>query len=395
MKRYKDVLLVARPDQSVDIYNALRRDGRLAYLYITFKLFPKWLSRIIRNKKLRYISGSYKISYMTTLVNTLKYNLRLKCFANSNENFWIERLVAKTTKHNQFKVMHYWPKYCHGDIIKKIKSTGTFTIADIHMPNPNYVIDMMKGVYEKYGITADNTFLAKYSEEIKEHLANEDNVMVPSSYVVETMKMTFPDKNYFVVPYGITVSSQYKRKSDITDASMVKNFVYAGKISLEKGCDVLLEWFLQNSKYNIHLYGEIAHNQVRIFEKYKNVSNIIFHGVCPKSILQQELLRYDAGIHLSRFDAYSLAVGEIIGSGLPVIVSDATGIKDDVLKHGFGLVTSLDMNEISEKIRLFVMPESYNRFIKNIDDYINSRNETFGEQTVSFYKSVIEKNDKC
>lgn len=395
MKRTKDILLVARPDQSVDIYDALQRDNQLSYLYITFKLFPKWLSRIIKNNKLRCISGSYKISYMTTLINTLKFNFRLKSFANCNENFWIERLVAKATKKNQFKVMHYWPKYCNGDIITKIKSTGTFTIADIHMPNPNYVIDMMKGVYEKYGIETDNTFLAKYSEEIKAHLANEDNVMVPSSYVVETMKTTFPDKNYFIVPYGITISSQYKRKSDITDAGKVKDFVYAGKISIEKGCDVLLEWFLHNSKYNIHLYGEIAHNQVSIFEKYKNVSNIIFHGVYPKSILQQELLRYDAGIHLSRFDAYSLAVSEIIGSGLPVIVSDMTGIKDDVIKYGFGLVTSLDINEISGKIGLFVKPESYNRYTKNIDDYINSRNETFGEQTVSFYKTIIDKNDKC
>lgn len=392
LKNKIDILLIARPDQSLDIYNSLIRDKQLSCLYITFKLFPKWIFKLFHFKKLRTIEGrNYKISYMTTFLNLLKFNFGIKCLSNCNENYWIEKITRKIINKNQIKIVHYWPKYCHGNIITTIKSKGIFTIADIHMPNPIYIIDKMKNVYKKYGIETNNTFLAKYVEEIKSHLENENNVMVPSTFVVETMKYSFPDKNYYVVPYGITVYPKYRKKRYILNNSEIKNFVYAGQISIEKGCDILLDWFSANPDYIIHLYGLINNHQQWIFEKYSSKSNIIFHGTCPKSILQDELVQYDIGIHLSRFDAYSISVGEMIGCGLPVIVSEQTGIKDEVIKYGFGIVTPLSFLDISKQIKVVLSPEIYNQCIKNIDDYIKSNYKDFGHRMEMFYKSIILK----
>lgn len=40
-----DILLVARPDHSLNIYHALNKDTNLTFKYIVFKVFPKWVKK--------------------------------------------------------------------------------------------------------------------------------------------------------------------------------------------------------------------------------------------------------------------------------------------------------------------------------------------------------------
>lgn len=130
--------------------------------------------------------------------------------------------------------------------------------------------------------------------------------------------------------------------------------------------------------------------QEKIFEQYFSASNIYYHGTVSKEELRAEIVKCDVGIHLSRFDAYSLAVGEIIGCGLPVIVSDKTGIKDEVADKGFGLVTSLDIENIRMSIDTMIKLDFYERCIENIDRYILSNPKTFGEMMVNEYNKFLE-----
>jgi len=380
----KDVLVVARPDQSLKIYSALQRSD-LSFHYITFKVVPAWIKKIVPYSKL--VSISDNASYV--LWGSFKH-LAIRKFKWRFTKKWSDRRILNrkfefSLTHAQFKVIHIWPENCSLSRKLKDKTSGAFVIADIHMAHPSIIYEEMKPVYLKFGIDPRSTSLYNKIEDQKGYVEDFNNVLVPSSYVAETYKKLFPDKKYFVVPYGIS----FCKDNIKSRRSSIKDFVYAGAISLEKGCDLLLDYFASHPNLNIHLYGNVLAEQSFIFDKYNNHDNIIFHGHVAKSQLQKALKHYDVGIHLSRFDAYSLAVGEIIGAGLPVIVSDKTGNADDVVRYGFGLVTKLDEKSVNEAIETICSISKYKQYQDNIEAYIQQGAKDYGQMMIEFYHDAI------
>lgn len=386
MKKKLDVLLVARPDQSLSIYHALNKDTNLTYKFIVFKVFPKWVKKIVRLKKMVTLGKNVIICYKLSIINICKYYLQLKCAQNWDETTVLDKKAGKQLSKTDVKIIHYWPEFGNSEILKyKEKHLNVFTIADIHMPYPLIVFQEMIPVYEKYGIDPYKTELYTLSKEHKDLLNGENTILVPSKYVEDTYRRVYPNIKCYTLSYGITRSKYYTKKN-----GPVKNFVYAGRISLEKGSDLLLEYFANHAEVNLHIYGSIVNDQKHLFQKYTNLKNIIFHGHVPKVELQKELSQYDVGIHLSRFDAYSLAVGEMIGVGLPVIVSDKTGSKDDVEKYGWGVVTSLNYDDIEKNIKQLSDINNYKKYITSIYNYTNDQYLNYGDKVVAFYKDIIK-----
>lgn len=386
MKKKLDVLLVARPDHSLSIYHALNKDVNLTFKFIVFKVFPKWVKKIVRLKKMVTLGKNVIICYKLSIINICKYFLHLNFAQNWDETTVLDKRAGKLLSKTDVKLIHYWPEFGNSEILKyKDKYPNVFTIADIHMPYPSIVFQEMIPVYEKYGIDPYRTELYILSKEHKDLLNGEDTILVPSKYVEDTYRRVYPNIKCYTLSYGITRSNYYTKKN-----GPVKNFVYAGRISLEKGSDLLFEYFANHPEVNLHIYGSIVNEQKHLFQKYINLKNIIFHGHVPKVELQKELSQYDAGIHLSRFDAYSLAVGEMIGVGLPVIVSDKTGNKDDVEKFGWGVVTSLNSKDIERKIRQLTDINSYEKYIDSICNYVNNNHLNYGDKAVAFYKKILK-----
>ena len=143
--------------------------------------------------------------------------------------------------------------------------------------------------------------------------------------------------------------------------------------------------------YHIHLYGKQEELEKCMFAPYESYDNIHFHGSFPKDELQNEISKYDAGIHLSRYDAWSIAVGEIIGAGLPVVVSNQTGISELVAKEDFGEICELTIEDITNSITRLTTPERYNKCLVSIDDYIKSLPQSYGEKVVDFYRRFLDK----
>ncbi|NLD95307.1 MAG: glycosyltransferase [Fibrobacter sp.] len=381
-----NVVLVARPDQSLQIYNALLQQNALSFKYITFKVFPQWIKKLTKYRKMTTVSRDAICSWRLTIINICKFKFRFGFAQSWNETSFLGPILKKVLKRSEVSLIHYWPEYGNKEVLQYVKMHPSVkSFADVHMPHPKAIFESMKPVYSQYGIKPETTQLYAIAREQSDVLGDEINVLVPSLYVAETYKQIYPNKKYFIVSYGITVnihySKQYKEK--------ISNFVYAGRISLEKGSDLLLEYFSNHNEYTLHLFGGVLAGQESIFCKYQNYENIIFHGSVPKVELQNYLKKYDVGIHLSRFDAYSLAVGEMIGIGLPVIVSDHTGNMDDVLNEGFGEITDLTYCGINKAIKNIVDVNIYNKYIDNIDSYIHHKHQAYGTKMVSFYNSMI------
>jgi glycosyltransferase involved in cell wall biosynthesis len=192
-----------------------------------------------------------------------------------------------------------------------------------------------------------------------------------------------------VIPYGIPRWDDYKKKSRKIEREQIKHFVYAGQITYQKGCDLLMQYFVSNQDVELHLYGSVSQGQQQLFEKYKGVKNIHFHGTVPKQLMMKEMSQYDVGIHMSRFDAYSLSVAEMMAAGLPVLVSNNTGIYSQVEKIGAGLVVDLIVKDIEAKIDEIRQPNRYNSFVENLDRYLTSNHKTYEEEILDFYKIEI------
>lgn len=389
MKKNIDVLLIARPDHSIQIYKALCIQKKLSFYYITFKVVHAFVKYLFPYKKLQTVTKRCCIDIRATIIQVFKKTFNFK-FA---QNWQTDNMLSNTSKHflkkNNIKIVHYWPEYASKTMNEYIlKNTKTIVLADMYMPNPIAILNEMKPIYQKYGLDdGTNNWLYEYAEKMEERFASVKNIVVASTYVRDTMKLSFPDKNYIIVPYGITISPTYTKKRELKKS---KKFIYIGRVSIEKGCDILLSIFRRNPEYELHIYGGIWQQQRKIFEPYFSYGNIYYHGTVSKEDLRKEIVKCDVGIHLSRFDAYSLAVGEIIGCGVPVIVSETTGIKDEVRNNGFGLVTNLDFYEIEKSIEKMSDLKFYSQCIDNIDKYIKSNPKSFGEKMVDEYKKLLE-----
>lgn len=389
MKKNIDVLLIARPDHSIQIYKALCIQKKLSFYYITFKVVHAFVKYIFPYKKLQTVTKRCCIDIRATIIQVFKKTFNFKFAQNWQTDNMLSNTSKDFLKKNNIKIVHYWPEYASRTMNEYIlKNTKTIVLADMYMPNPIAILNEMKTIYQKYGLDdGTNNWLYEYAEKMEEHFASVKNIVVASTYVRDTMKLSFPDKNYIIVPYGITISPTYTKKRELKKS---KKFIYIGRVSIEKGCDILLSIFRRNPEYELHIYGGIWQQQRKIFEPYFSYGNIYYHGTVSKEDLRKEIVKCDVGIHLSRFDAYSLAVGEIIGCGVPVIVSETTGIKDEVRNNGFGLVTNLDFNEIENSIEKMSDLKFYSQCIDNIDKYIKSNPKSFGEKMVDEYKKLLE-----
>lgn len=388
--RNKDLLIIARPDHSYNIYKNLL-DSELDFTYMVFKLFPSWLNRFFSAKKLRPLFRNYSICWSMTIVNALHYNLRWNFLAKIHESNFYTPHIARYLKRYKPALIHYWPEYCCDYMRKyKVAHPEVKTMAEIVFLNEQYVLDEVGPCLESMGLGSNLDYIKKNSEIIKKVMEYETDFIVPSELAADTFRKYYPDKNYHVQTYGIPQSECYKKKHKITDADAVKSFVYAGTVSVEKGCDLICQWFSEHCDKEIHLYGHLHQKEHHIFEKYKTFSNIHFHGAVPKADLQDKLKMYDAGLHISRFDSYSLAVAEIIGCGLPVIVSNMTGICTDVQNNNLGIVTEVSQTSLDNAIKEFCNPGNYNQFIESIDDYFKKEHSSYGVRSLEIYSALLK-----
>ena len=387
-KKKIDVLLLARPDHSYTIYKGLLKSG-LEFVYCSFKLFPRWAGRFIKNPRIRYYDDCYsncKLLSVLHIYRTTFHKRWMEKYEKPLYEFHLKFLLP-CVKPN---VIHYWPNFCLNSIRKyKEKHPEVKTYAEVYYPCEHWVLDYIKPVLEQKGIDCKMENVEMHAQHLQEVMKFEKNFLVPSQFVADTYRQYYPDRNYIIIPYGIPRWEGYEKKEPKRDSEHIKRFVYAGQITVQKGCDLLMSYFEQHSEVELNLYGSVATDQTRLFEKYKGIANIIFHGTVPKSHMLKEMSKYDAGIHMSRFDAYSLSVGEMMGAGLPVLVSKNTGNFSQVEEIGAGLGVDLNGEDIAKQIAKMREPNTYNLMVENLDKYLCSEHKSYEEEIIQFYKSNL------
>ncbi len=125
------------------------------------------------------------------------------------------------------------------------------------------------------------------------------------------------------------------------------NILIVGYIEDRKGIDLFLNCFskwLQKGQCYVHIVGDGSKLE-SYKEQYKSLDNVEWYGFKPYNEIAIYYKSADIFILPTKEDIWGLVVNEAMMFGLPVIVSNNTGCKDDLVDNTNGFV--LDLNDFT------------------------------------------------
>lgn len=176
-------------------------------------------------------------------------------------------------------------------------------------------------------------------------LKSADKLIINSYLMSNLVRARYGVKNDVVIPNGVD-DFWFDKSSNITNIELEgePNIFYHGRLSTEKGVDMLINGFSKaiGERSNARLYIAADGPQRGYLENLcMNLGiekNVVFLGHIPQKDIKAYLSNIDAAIYPSRYDSFSLAVLEALSSAnCPVYFSKQTGIYDFVVRDGYDL----------------------------------------------------------
>lgn len=243
------------------------------------------------------------------------------------------------------------------------KSPRTVRIMDMSAANILY----MRGIYEK-DMELSPAFAKRLREErkicwdpdtierTKRELRAAEYFLVPSAFVGRSLQFSGIDKSkIFYCPYGVDIEEfREKEHKGISPGSRPLEFIYVGGVKELKGIAYLLQAFEMIPKEQAFLtvvgkYDPSDEDTVPFAGKV-NFTGPVLHSEVPGL-----LRKADVFIMPSLGEGMSLSVIEAAACGLPLIVSENTGVEELVKDGVNGYVIPIQSAQaIEDKVRYFV-----------------------------------------
>lgn len=375
-------IIVAHPDQqhSYKLAAALKKTGNL-YKYTTTVYYKKnsWtylLSKFLRgnskkkaeNRQTSELSSEdivlfcerralFKLlcqntSSLNVFYNKMRYNVA-DCFAKKVAKFAKKHRVQAVITYDDCSplLFRYLKKY----------SPNIVRILDVSAASREY----MKNVFiedthkaqefaTKLITETPNIWNDGLLERCKEEIRLADYYLVPSEFVSTSLiACGVSEERIFYCPYGVDVDT-FKNKTYTNTFEHALRLIYVGGVTEYKGMYYLLEAISRFPKESVQLtvIGD-ASNHPETLDKYRK--RVDFKGRVLHSEISKELKKHDVFIFPSLGDSFSFACLEAASSGLPLIVSENTGMKDFMTDGVEGFIVPIQSTDsIAEKIRWFL-----------------------------------------
>ncbi len=177
-----------------------------------------------------------------------------------------------------------------------------------------------------------------------------DLVLVPSSFVEETVRVHAPEKRLARAAYGVDL--EFWRPGAGPRGERPLNFLYAGQISLRKGIPLLLEAWeragLRDAQLELVGIWQLAERKLGSLP-----ANVTVFPPCSREELREWYRRADVFVFPSYFEGFGLVLLEAMACGLPALASDATA-GPDVLTESCGRVVPRGaLDPLIEALRWF------------------------------------------
>jgi glycosyltransferase involved in cell wall biosynthesis len=368
-------LIVIDYTRNVHTYRFLSSDFIYDYFEVLFVTSDYFKSNLIDRLILKFLSSTDKKKFISktisklsleNVITVLPYSELFLIFVRRSIpfEFIIRHFEWMTNKMRDYFACKtiikenpdiIWAYGYHGLIQKRIKKykLNTIWIQDLAGASPIYFRDqIMPKLIAIHDDNNSNSILHFYNEyyvpEMRILLDNSDFFLVPSNYVASSLifdtyflKKSIESLNYCVIPHGIQSNNYCRIPSEITLAQEVK-FLYVGRVVPQKGVALLVDAFnqLKSKDYNISLtiVGDFS-----LYKDSKMAREIIrFTGPLSGDELMNEFLNHHVFVSPSYSDGFSNAVGEAIGYGLPVIISNNVGLSDLIVNYVSGIKFNID-----------------------------------------------------
>ncbi len=282
---------------------------------------------------------------------------------------------------------------------KLLKIPLVHTLHDYHLlcPYANLLCP-----YTKFSICKNRLFPCKIFSFLKKKIVDSIPKVIigPSKFIIDIhekygffrrcIKKTIP---YFV---RFRVKQKESNKKD----KNILNILYAGRLSKEKGVNILVEAFkeLKEDFLRLHVVGD--GNQKDSLEKLGRTNErIIFYG----RVLPDEIEKF---YHIADFlvcssiwyENFPTVVLEAFSFGVPVIGAKIGGIPEQIIDGYNGFLFEYgDKEDLKEKIKIFIEDfKKGKRLLKTFSMNAYTSSKKYSEKSVipdivNIYQSLLEK----
>lgn len=156
----------------------------------------------------------------------------------------------------------------------------------------------------------------------------------------------------------------YVSQPPFESRTIVKNFLYVGRLTEVKNLPLLIKAFNKRSDLVLNIVG--FGNQ-EDYLKSIACNNIIFHGAIDNKELPNIYQKSDVFVLPSSVEPWGLVVEEALNNGLPVLISDKVGCGPEIVNESNGVVFSHNSEkDLLEKIDVITDINLYNCMRENI-----------------------------
>lgn len=232
---------------------------------------------------------------------------------------------------------------------RKAKRNGAKVICDIREEHPQFQLEILSEEARRLGIE----FIAasaSYRRRVLEELDLADKIFCPSEYAKRTfVAQGIANEKFVVCPYGADSESVVPSRTD--DGRNGFTVLFLGNICMRKGVHYLLEGYRQARLPNARLLlaGPVDPTFRPVLRKYEGLFEEV--GRIPHSQVHSWYQRADAFVIPSLADVGPLVATEAMSTGLPVVVSENTGVAEMVTPYVDGFVVPIrDAMSIADKL---------------------------------------------
>lgn len=181
--------------------------------------------------------------------------------------------------------------------------------------------------------------------------------LVPSEFVAKSLDFSgVQPEQVHRCPYGVDVSqfSMKEFKDDLIIRTRPIRFIYVGGVKELKEISYLLDAFMEipEESANLTVVGQYDLENTDIYP-YKE--RIVFTGEVHHTEIPELLKAADVFIFPSLGDSYTLSAMEAAICGLPVIVTENTGLQDAIIDGKNGFVIPINSKDaLIDRIQFFV-----------------------------------------
>ena len=377
-------VLVAHPAQqhSYRLASALKEEG-LLYKYITtvyYKRFSltKAVSLLLTGKHRKKAAGRHSpglneddvIQFCEGegLLKLLALNTRFlkkqydKIKYHTADRF-AKRVAKYAIRHHVDAVVTY--DDCSPLLFERLKEQAPEIIRILDMSAANILF--MRHIYEIDMETAPD-FARRLQRErsicwnpinierVQREIIASQEFLVPSNFVARSLKYSGvePEQMHHC-PYGVDLSLfALKEYGDELDRKRPIRFIYVGGVKELKGISYLLKAFKQISreKATITVVGNYDAEDEDI-QPY--IGSVHFVGKVMHSEMPEILRASDVFIFASLGEGFSLSVLEAAACGLPLIITENSGVNDAMTNGKEGFIVPIQSTEaLKDKIKWFI-----------------------------------------